>query len=40
MAEIEFATKQYEKSKIVNYLGQVKDGKWVDGKNKGKKTSS
>ncbi len=39
MAEIEFATKLYEKSKIVTYLGQVKDGKWLDGKNKGKKTS-
>jgi len=38
-AEIDFAIRQYEKSKIVTYLGQVKDGEWVDGKNKGKKTS-
>ena len=37
-AEMEFATKQYEKSKIVTYLGQVQGGKWLDGKNKGKKT--
>ncbi len=36
--EIDLAIKQYEKSKIVTYLGQVKDGKWLDGKNKGKKT--
>ena len=26
----------YSKNKIVRYLGQVKDGKWVDGDNKGK----
>jgi S-ribosylhomocysteine lyase LuxS involved in autoinducer biosynthesis len=37
MAEIDMATKQYEKSKTVTYLGQVVAGKWVDGKNKGKK---
>ena len=37
-AEIERATKQYEKSKIVSYLGQVVEGKWIDGKHKGKKT--
>ena len=37
MAEIDFATKQYEKSKTVTYLGQVVAGKWIDGKNKGKK---
>ena len=36
--EIDRATKQYEKSKIVSYLGQVVEGKWIDGKNKGKKT--
>jgi hypothetical protein len=36
--EIDFAIKQYEKIKIVNYLGQIKDGKWIDGKNIGKKT--
>lgn len=40
MAEIEMATRMYEKSKEVTYLGQVKDGKWVDGKNKGKKVNS
>lgn len=40
MAEIEMATRMYEKSKVVTYLGQVKDGKWLDGKNKGKKVSS
>jgi len=40
MAEIEMATKQYEKSKVVTYLGQVKSGKWLDGKNKGKKTNA
>ena len=36
--EIDEAIEQYGKSKIVNYLGQVKDGRWMDGKNKGKKT--
>lgn len=36
--EIDIATKQYEKSKMVTYLGQVEAGKWIDGKNKGKKT--
>lgn len=36
--EMEFTIKQYEKSKVVTYLGEVKDGRWVDGKNKGKKT--
>jgi hypothetical protein len=39
MEEIEQAIEQYGKSKIVNYLGQVKAGRWVDGKNKGKKTN-
>ena len=38
-SEIDLAIRQYEKSKIVTYLGQVIAGKWVDGKNKGKKTS-
>ena len=38
MAEIKAAIKQFEKSKIVTYLGQVKDGRWADGVNKGKKT--
>jgi len=35
--EIELAIGQYKNSKIVNYLGQVKAGKWLDGKNKGQK---
>jgi hypothetical protein len=39
MAEIKAAIKQFEKSKIVTYLGQVKEGRWVDGENKGKKTA-
>ncbi len=38
-AEIEFAIAQYDKSKTVTYLGQVKAGKWLNGKNKGKKTA-
>ena len=36
--EIEFAMEQYARSKEVEYLGEVKDGRWVDGKNAGKKT--
>lgn len=39
MAEVELAIEQYGKSKMVTYLGQVKGGKWLDGKNKGKKTA-
>jgi hypothetical protein len=39
MAEVELAIEQYGKNKIVTYLGQVKGGKWLDGKNKGKKTA-
>ncbi len=39
MAEIEMAMVQYDKSKIVTYLGQVKAGKWLNGKYKGKKTA-
>jgi len=39
MVEIEFAITQYERNKMVTYLGEVKDGRWVDGKNKGKKTA-
>ena len=39
-AELDMAIKQYEKSKLVTYLGEVKDGRWVDGKNKGKRTNS
>lgn len=37
--ELDFAIQQYERSnKDVDYLGEVKDGRWVDGKNAGKKT--
>lgn len=39
MAEVDMAIEQYGRSKIVTYLGQVKGGKWLDGKNKGKKTA-
>ena len=39
MDEVKSAMDQYGKSKIVTYLGQVKEGRWVDGKNKGKKTA-
>tara|TARA_B110000046_G_scaffold136959_1_gene143200 strand:- start:222 stop:458 length:237 start_codon:yes stop_codon:yes gene_type:complete len=39
MEEVEKTIKQYEKVKIVNYLGEVKSGRWLDGKNKGKKTN-
>ncbi len=38
-AEMEFAVRQYEKSKTVTYLGEVRAGRWVDGKNAGKKTN-
>jgi hypothetical protein len=38
-AELDHAIEQYGKSKTVTYLGQVKNGRWVDGKNKGKKTA-
>jgi len=37
--EMEQSLIQYSKTKIASYLGQVKNGKWVDGKNKGKKTA-
>lgn len=37
MEEIELAIKQYERVKTVTYLGHLKGGKWLDGKNKGKK---
>ena len=37
MEEVKQAMEQYSKNKIVKYLGQVKDGKWVDGDNAGKK---
>jgi hypothetical protein len=39
MEEVEKTIKQYERVKIVNYLGQVESGRWLDGKNKGKKTN-
>lgn len=38
-AEIQSAIDNYRRSKIVTYLGQVKEGRWVDGKNKGLKTA-
>lgn len=37
MEEIEQLIKQYERVKVTTYLGHLKDGKWHDGKNKGKK---
>jgi hypothetical protein len=40
MMQVEMAIKQYEKIKIVQYVGQVKNGKWLDGKFKGQKTAS
>ncbi|MAZ58667.1 MAG: hypothetical protein CMP56_04620 [Flavobacteriales bacterium] len=36
MDEVKKAMDLYSANKIVKYLGQVKDGKWVDGDNKGK----
>ncbi len=39
MEEVGKTIKQYERVKIVNYLGQVESGRWLDGKNKGKKTN-
>ena len=36
MEEVKKAMDLYSANKIVKYLGQVKDGKWVDGDNKGK----
>jgi len=36
MDEVKKAMEMYSQNKIVKYLGQVKDGKWVDGDNKGK----
>ena len=38
MQEVDRAIEQYSKNKLVKYLGQVKNGKWVDGDNKGKST--
>ena len=39
MEEVEVAMEQYQRSKTVTYLGQVKNGLWVDGDNAGKKTN-
>ena len=36
MEEVKRAMDLYSANKIVKYLGQVKNGKWVDGENKGK----
>jgi len=36
MDEVKKAMDLYSANKIVKYLGQVKDGKWIDGDNKGK----
>tara|TARA_B110000014_G_C19844593_1_gene437810 strand:+ start:364 stop:591 length:228 start_codon:yes stop_codon:yes gene_type:complete len=37
MKEVEQAIAQYSKNKLVRYLGQVKNGQWLDGDNKGQK---
>ena len=37
MAEGEQAITMYSKNKVVKYLGQVENGRWVDGDNKGQK---
>ena len=37
MVEIELAMKRYEAIKETTFLGELKDGVWVSGKNKGKK---
>tara|TARA_B100000902_G_C27142205_1_gene829275 strand:- start:722 stop:949 length:228 start_codon:yes stop_codon:yes gene_type:complete len=37
MQEVEKAIEQYSKNKVVKYLGQVKNGQWIDGDNKGQK---
>ena len=37
MEEVHKAMEMYSKNKLVKYLGQVKDGRWLDGDNKGKK---
>ena len=37
MAEIKMLIKQYEKIKDTTYLGELRAGRWLDGKNKGKK---
>ena len=38
MQEVDRAIEQYSKNKLVKYHGQVKNGKWIDGDNKGKST--
>ena len=37
MEEVEKAIEMYSKNKVVKYLGQVKNGQWVDGANTGQK---
>ena len=37
--ELDATIAQYERTKLVSYLGEVKNARWVDGKNKGKKTA-
>ena len=37
MEEVNQAMEQYSKNKLVKYLGQVKNGQWLDGDNKGQK---
>ena len=37
MAEVEQAMTMYSKNKVVKYLGQVENGRWLDGDNKGQK---
>tara|TARA_B110000438_G_C15318793_1_gene438579 strand:+ start:235 stop:462 length:228 start_codon:yes stop_codon:yes gene_type:complete len=37
MEEVERAIAQYSKNKMTRYLGQVKNGQWLDGDNKGQK---
>lgn len=35
MIEIDLATEEYEKTKAVTYLGQLKFGQWIDTKKEG-----
>ena len=37
MEEVNKALELYSKTKVVKYLGEVKNGQWVDGDNKGQK---
>ena len=37
MPEVEQAMAMYSKNKVVKYLGQVENGRWLDGDNKGQK---